>query len=943
MPPGPEEADDPDDESGMGFVEWIAHASDMQAGHSSSVAGTSYGRLIHEQPGTTAYRRQIFRVVSEDLHRWLLFPSATAHADGKGAAGPHSPWQVEAEQHRVYWQLQLQEASLENELREMTGDDQAQFRGMQRPALEAIQQGRSPVVAVMPTGGGKSLLFMLPAWICSRGTTVVVVPLLALRGDIHRRCRELKLSSVEWESRRPVDSASIVLVTPESALTVDFFAFLNRAKALHRLDRIVIDECHVILNNQQHFRPNLARLGRLVKFQAPMVYLTATLPPEDEDALFTRICTQRSDVHLFRDRTSRPNIAYRIYRPEVERQYRYGNLCAQAPAVIDFIQRKTRDSTPGKVLIYAPSVATVKALADVLECDGYYSSQNGKAAILDRFRSGETSVITATSALGMGVDIPDIRCIIHIGAPHTLLEYAQESGRAGRDGLPSEAIIIEPAGAQRMQPGDRVAEFERVGLFMDCAAGHCRRSILDRYLDGCIDGYSRQRCGDGGRPERRCDLCEPDTEDPVSTNSTNDRGTSINDRGTIRDLRAEFLAYSPSTTSIDTDFWTLDAGRPSSDWLGGHSDLSEEDFDIDLHLGLFESSLSDDDAGGTDHHLAQLAQEHEDAERQQIEADIATGEQIQLDERFRAIPRSPPLQARTPGAPSPTTTMDLPPPSSLSHRGPGHLTPYTPSRKRARPISQVLTPREALGSFRTARSVYETSQSSSSPQPTPKRPYLPYTPSRSDTISTPTPPRLQPGSTPSKERYRDPSGSPDSQTLIREVVRWGQHCWFCMQEGQDLGQATHDLWSCPSTGNQAAKEWFKSKRGEVVLTPGTACFKCYLPRQTCDPGHSPGTRTDCKYRGIVFAMVAMMAHRVQPVRPRSGRVPAATIHDRWLHRIAQWMTAQARPGTDIDPYDHRTVCRYLGMVDYTSGFNRLVSDFIWLRAQWQKAGERVVE
>ncbi len=266
-----------------------------------------------------------------------------------------------------------------------------------------------------------------------------------------------------------------MLVTPESALTEDFFAFLNRTKALYRLDRIVIDECHVILNNQKHFRPDLARLGRLTKFQVPMVYLTATLPPEVEDELFMRIRTQRKDVHLFRDRTSRPNVAYRMYQPVVERQYQYGNRPAQAPEVIDFIQQKVRDSLPGKVLVYANSVSAVNALAEVLECDGYHSSQNAKAAILERFRTGETSVITATSALGMGVDIPDIRCIIHLGAPYSLLEYAQESGRAGRDGLPSEAIIIQPVGAPRIQQGGSVAEFERVGRFVDCAAGDCRR------------------------------------------------------------------------------------------------------------------------------------------------------------------------------------------------------------------------------------------------------------------------------------------------------------------------------------------------------------------------------------------------------------------------------------------------------------------------------------
>jgi superfamily II DNA helicase RecQ len=112
-------------------------------------------------------------------------------------------------------------------LQQMTGNDQFQFRGVQGQAMQAIQHGISPIVAVMPTGGGKSMLFMLPAWV-SGGLTVVVVPLIALRGDLKRRCVQAGISCVEWESRRPPDEAAIVLVTPESALSEDFMTFLNR-------------------------------------------------------------------------------------------------------------------------------------------------------------------------------------------------------------------------------------------------------------------------------------------------------------------------------------------------------------------------------------------------------------------------------------------------------------------------------------------------------------------------------------------------------------------------------------------------------------------------------------------------------------------------------------------------------------------------------------------
>ncbi|CAI7613116.1 unnamed protein product [Penicillium viridicatum] len=757
---GPDKPDDPNNKSGMGLPEWLTHASDIQAGHSSTVAGTTYGRLIHEQPRTTAYRQQIFRV-------------------------------VEAQQNQDYWQAKFQETSLEHQLRDMTRDEQAQFRGIQDPALEAIQHSQSPVIAVIPTGGGKSLLFILPAWICSRGTTVVVVPLLALRGDLHHHCKELKLSSIEWESRRPVNSASIVLVTPESALTEDFFTFLNRAKTLYHLDRIVIDKYHIILNNQKHFRPDLAHLEHLARFQVPMVYLTATLPPNNKDKLFRRIGTQRKDVHLFRDRTSRPNITYHIYRPVVERQYQYGNRYTQAPEIIDFIQQKVRDSLPGKVLVYANSVSAVNILTDILECDVYHGSQNTKTAILERFRTGKTSVITATSALGMGVNIPDIRCIIHIRAPHSLLEYAQESRQAGWDGLPNKAIIIQPVRAQRVQQGDNTAEFQRVRQFLNCTARDCRQYFLDRYLNRYIDSYTHQRCGDAaGGLERQYNRCEPDGED---TDRVDKKHTDRVDKK--QTVHTVFAASSPSIKSINTNAWTSECRLFSSKteptplyhgckWL--EDDLSNnmpDKINIDFHLDLFEDCPPDPADLHNQHkarlaheHEAQLTQEHKEAEQLQIEADIAPSEQIQLNKQFRALPISPPRIGSLTATYSPTTPV-FPLSSRNTPRGARHPSPRTPSSKRARPISQDLMVRDPPTAFRTARSVYETETSqSSSLQPVAKQLYIPQTPDLAHTPlhSSRTTPRstsqfIEP--TPTKVRYTDHSRSPVSQILIGKVIR----------------------------------------------------------------------------------------------------------------------------------------------------------------------------
>jgi len=314
--------DDADSEGGMGAEQWMGHIADLQAAHSSHVAGMIYGRGIMEQPGTTAHRREMFRLSSTDWHKFLGFVSSDdGGAESALGQAKRSPWEIEAEQGRTERRWLLQQARMETQLQQLLGSESAQFRGVQAAAIQAIQQGHSPVVAVMPTGSGKSILFMLPAWVAPRGTTVVVVPLIALRGDLQQRCAKLGILCVEWESRKPPDEASIVLVTPESAISEDFMTFLNRQRLQHRLDRIVVDECHLILNNQKDFRPAMAQLSRLTAAQTQMVYLTATLPPIDERRLFHRIRAEPEDIQLFRARTYRTNVAYRVYQPEVDYQF----------------------------------------------------------------------------------------------------------------------------------------------------------------------------------------------------------------------------------------------------------------------------------------------------------------------------------------------------------------------------------------------------------------------------------------------------------------------------------------------------------------------------------------------------------------------------------------------------------------------------------------------
>lgn len=275
-----------------------------QAGHSQFTEEGVYGREVTEAQNVFMSKKAIYRRVSKSWHAFLLFGSVTEEVEVL------KEMQVRQMEKLKRWR-KIRAIKLDQQLKNLLGDS-AVFRGVQEPALKAIMRQQSPVVAIMGTGGGKSLLFMLPAS-CSTGLTVVVVPLISLRQDLKARCDKMEINCVEWSDQHPGDSADIVLVTPEAAVGESFGSFLNRQRALSRLDRIVVDECHVVLDSQRGWRQKMLKLRNLVKEQTQLVYLTATLPPKDEAMFLALMGLQKAKTHMFRTSTSRPNIQYRVW------------------------------------------------------------------------------------------------------------------------------------------------------------------------------------------------------------------------------------------------------------------------------------------------------------------------------------------------------------------------------------------------------------------------------------------------------------------------------------------------------------------------------------------------------------------------------------------------------------------------------------------------------
>jgi superfamily II DNA/RNA helicase len=365
--------------------------------------------------------------------------------------------------------------------------------------LETVMQQKSPVVVIMGTGTGKSLMFMLPA-LTSTGVTVVVVPLLALQSDLKDRCVKAGIECVEWDSNYPHEWAQIVLVVPEVAVSAPFQPFLNRQRAMGRLDRVVIDECHIVLESTKGWRKQVLKLRSLVQAETQLIYLTATLKPKEESE-FIRLMAlpPKENSYWFRSPTTRPNIAYNVHwynEAEEEEADVLARLVHEA---------KEQFPLPGQIIVYCDSVAKTKHYAVMLGAVCFHreaGTMEEKRALLRLLTDGQQQVFVATSALGLGVDRGSIRHVFFLGQIRRLRDLVQQSGRAGRDGAPSKATIVRgavyaPNGKRRI--GGRFGDIEAEVHELIQGDG-CIRVVMDREMDG----HERLMCKGG---EEACSRC----------------------------------------------------------------------------------------------------------------------------------------------------------------------------------------------------------------------------------------------------------------------------------------------------------------------------------------------------------------------------------------------------------------------------------------------------
>lgn len=380
--------------------------------------------------------------------------------------------------------IQASEMTLESALKEFFGFDK--FKGMQKQVIQSVLDGNDTFV-IMPTGGGKSLCYQLPALMMD-GTAIIISPLIALMknqvdsirsfgtddGIAHFLNSSLNKTETAQVKQDIMDGKTKMLFLAPESLTkqenLDFFKSIDIAF-------VAVDEAHCISEWGHDFRPEYRRIKEMIKGidqEIPVMALTATATPKVQHDIQKNL--GMLDAQVFKASFNRPNLFYEV-RPKID----------PAKQIIKYI----KDNEGKSGIIYCLSRKKVEEIAETLQVNGikalpYHAGfdANTRSKNQDMFLMEDVDVIVATIAFGMGIDKPDVRFVIHYDMPKSLEGYYQETGRAGRDGGEGRCIAFydykDIEKLEKFMHGKPVAEQEVGRQLLDEVVSYAETAISRR-------------------------------------------------------------------------------------------------------------------------------------------------------------------------------------------------------------------------------------------------------------------------------------------------------------------------------------------------------------------------------------------------------------------------------------------------------------------------------
>jgi ATP-dependent DNA helicase RecQ len=398
--------------------------------------------------------------------------------------------------------------NLKDALRNYFGFDS--FKGEQEEIIHNLLSGNDTFV-IMPTGGGKSVCYQLPALIMD-GTAIIISPLIALMKNQVDAIRSLSHESVAHFLNSSLNKGEITAVkkdinagktkmlyiAPETLKKDETIEFLKTID----ISFVAVDEAHCISEWGHDFRPEYRRIKAMVKEikDVPVIALTATATPKVQSDIIKNL--QMGDATVFKSSFNRPNLYY-----EVRSKGKKGEAIKE---IVSFI--KARPNKTG--IIYCLSRKRVDEISGILQANGikalpYHAGLDAKvrASHQDKFLMEDSDIIVATIAFGMGIDKPDVRFVIHYDIPKSIEGYYQETGRGGRDGLEGECVLFyNPADIEKLEKflKDKPVAEREIGelLIFETEAfaesSSCRRKFLLHYFG---EEFPEKDCG------KMCDNC----------------------------------------------------------------------------------------------------------------------------------------------------------------------------------------------------------------------------------------------------------------------------------------------------------------------------------------------------------------------------------------------------------------------------------------------------